>query len=130
MMIKKALAAAVFAAAAMSAPAFAGSIGNIQSTTTTTITGGTRAITINGTYASEEHSVNASTDGTGGTASATWDPTSGPSLSTTGVGGAAINTASATYDTNAVTAGTYLNDQQHAYTGTESSTTSGVFFNY
>lgn len=128
-MFKKAL-IAVASAAALSAPAFAGTLGNIQGTTSTTITGGTRAITINGTYASEEHTVGASTDGSGGTAGADWDPTTGPVLTTAGVGGAASNTASATYSTNAVTAATYLNDTQHSYTGTESTTTTGVFFNY
>ena len=127
-MIKKALIA--IASVALSAPAFAGSIGTIQGTTSTTITGGTRAVTISGTYASEEHTAAASTDGSGATAGADWDPTTGPVLTVAGVGGATANTGSATYSTNAVTAATYLNDAQHAYTGTESTTTNGVFFNY
>jgi len=128
-MFKKAL-IAVASAAALSAPAFAGSIGTIQGTTSTTITGGTRAVTISGTYSSEEHTVGASTDGTGATAGADWDPTTGPVLTVAGVGGASANTGSASYGTNAVTGATYLNDAQHAYTGTESTTTSGIFFNY
>lgn len=128
-MFKKALIAAA-SVVALSAPAFAGSLGNIQGTTSTTITGGTRAITINGSYASEEHTVGAATEGTGASANGSWDPSSGPSLTVAGVGGASTNTASATYSTNAVTAATYLNDQQHSYTGTESTTTAGVFFNY
>ena len=128
-MFKKALIAAA-SVVALSAPAFAGSLGNIQGTTSTTITGGTRAITINGSYASEEHTVGAATEGTGATASASWDLSSGPSLTVGGTGGASTNTASATYSTKSVTAATYLNDQQHAYTGTEATTTAGVFFNY
>ena len=128
-MFKKAL-IAVASAVALSAPAIAGSIGEIQGTTSTTITGGTRAVTISGAYASEEHTVGASTDGTGATAGADWDPTTGPVLTVAGVGGATANTGSATYSTNAVTAATYLNDAQHSYTGTESTTTTGVFFNY
>lgn len=128
-MFKKALIATA-SVVALSAPAFAGSLGNIQGTTSTTITGGTRAITINGSYASEEHTVGAATEGTGASANGSWDPSSGPSLTVAGVGGASTNTASATYSTNAVTAATYLNDQQHSYTGTESTTTAGVFFNY
>jgi len=128
-MFKKAL-IAVASAAALSAPAIAGSIGEIQGTTSTTITGGTRAVTISGAYASEEHTVGASTEGTGASASGDWDPTNGPVLAVAGVGGASTNSASATYSTNAVTAATYLNDAQHSYTGTESTTTTGVFFNY
>jgi hypothetical protein len=128
-MFKKALIATA-SVVALSAPAFAGSLGNIQGTTSTTITGGTRAITINGSYASEEHTVGAATEGTGATANGSWDPSSGPSLTVGGIGGASTNTASATYSTNAVTAATYLNDQQHSYTGTESTTSAGVFFNY
>lgn len=128
-MFKKAL-IAVVSTASLSAPAIAGSIGTIQGTTSTTITGGTRAVTISGSYASEEHTVGASTEGTGATAGADWDPTTGPVLTVAGVGAATANSGSATYDTNAVTAATYLNDAQHSYTGTESTTTSGVFFNY
>lgn len=128
-MFKKALIAAA-SVAALSAPAFAGTLGEIQGTTSTTITGGTRAITINGSYASEEHTVGTATEGTGATASASWDPSAGPSLTTAGTGGASTNTASATYSTSAVTGATYLNDTQHSYTGTESTTTTGVFFNY
>ena len=128
-MIKKALAAA-FAAAAMSAPAFAGSIGTLTGTSSTIITAGSRTVTVNGGYSSEEHTVGASTSGTGGSASATWDPTSGPALTTTGVGAAAANTASATYDTNAVTGGTFVDSQIHSYTGNDTNTSTGVFFNY
>ena len=129
-MFKKALIATA-SVVALSAPAFAGSLGNIQGTTSTTITGGTRAITINGSYASEEHTVGAATEGTGSSASATFSSNTGiATLNTTGTGGASTNTASATYSTNAVTAATYLNDQQHSYTGTESTTSAGVFFNY
>lgn len=126
-MIKRILVCAMLLSAT---PAMAGSIGSLTGTTTTTITGGTRAVTINGSYSSEEHTVSSGTDGTGATASATWDPTAGPVLTTAGTGGLTTNTAYATYSTNAVTAATYLNDAQHSYTGTESVTTAGVFFNY
>jgi len=128
-MFKKALIATA-SVVALSAPAFAGSIGELQGSTTTTITAGTREVTITGNYASEEQTVGAATEGTGASANADWDPSTGPVLSVAGVGGASANTASATYSTNAVTAATYLNDQQHSYTGTESTTTTGVFFNY
>ena len=128
-MIKKVLAAA-FAAAALSAPAFAGSIGTIQGTSSTLITAGTRTVATTGSYASEEHTVGANTSGAGSSASAIWDPTSGPALTTTGVGGTSANTASATYSTNAVTGGSYTNNQAHSYTGNDMNTTTGVFFNY
>ena len=128
-MFKQALIAAV-SAVALSAPAFAGALGEIQGTTSTTITGGTRQITIQGDYASEEHTVTASTEGTGASANGSWDPAAGPSLTVAGVGGASTNVASASYSTNAVTNGSYLNDTQNSFTGTESTTSSGVFFNY
>jgi hypothetical protein len=128
-MFKKALIATA-SVVALSAPAFAGTLGEIQGTTSTTITGGTRQVTINGNYASEEHTVGAATEGTGASASGSWDPSAGPALTVAGVGGASTNTASATYNTNAVTGGTYLNDTQNSFTGTESTTTTGVFFNY
>ena len=127
-MFKKALIAAV--SVALSAPAYAGSIGTLQSTNTITTTGGTRAVTINGTYTSEEHNVNASTDGTGSSATADWDPVTGPALTTAGTGGASANAASATYCTNNVSGATYLNDVQSAFSGTETVTLDGVFFNY
>ena len=127
-MFKKALIAA--ASVALSAPAFAGSIGTLQSTNTITTTGGSRAVTIMGTYASEEHNVNASTDGTGSSASASWDGVTGPALTSTGTGSASANLASATYGTHTVTAATYLNDVQSAFSGTETVTLDGVFFNY
>ena len=127
-MIKKALIAIV--SVALSAPAFAGSIGTLQSTNTITTTGGSRAVTINGTYTAEDHNVNASTDGTGASASATWDPVTGPDLTTAGTGGASANSAAATYVTNNVRAATYLNDVQSAFSGTETVTLDGVFFNY
>ena len=128
-MFKKALIAAATVALS-AAPSFAGSLGELNGTTSTTITGGTRTVTINGTYNSEEHTVGTATEGLGATASASWDPTAGPALTTAGTGGAVTNTASATYSTNAVTNGTYLNDTQNSFTGTESSTLAGVFFNY
>ena len=127
-MLKKALIAV--ASVALSAPAFAGYIGTLQSQNTITTTGGTRAVTINGAYASEEHNVNASTDGTGSSASGSWDPNAGPILTAAGTGGVSVNSASATYTTNAVTAGTYLNDVQSAFSGAETVTLDGVFFNY
>ena len=127
-MIKKALIAA--ASVALYAPAFAGSIGTLQSTNTITTTGGSRAVTITGTYVAEEHNVNASTDGTGASASASWDPVTGPALASAGTGGASANSAAATYVTNDVRAATYLNDVQSAFSGTETVTLDGVFFNY
>ena len=127
-MIKQALIA--IASVALSAPAFAGSIGNIQGTTSTTIAGGTRAVTINGTYSSREDTVGASTDGVGASATATFSTEGFASLSASGIGGVPSNTAQATYSTNAVTGASYLNDTQSLFTGTEASTTSGVFFNY
>jgi len=128
-MFKKALIAAATVALS-AAPSFAGSIGELQGTTSTTITGGTRTLTIQGDYASEEHTVGTATEGTGATASASWTPAAGPALTTAGTGGATTNTATATYSTNAVTNGSYFNDTQNAFTGTESSTLTGVFFNY
>jgi len=128
-MFKKALIATA-SVVALSAPCIAGTIGELQGTTSTTITAGSRAVTISGSYASEEHTVGSATEGTGASANGSWDPSSGPSLTVAGVGGATTNTASATYGTNAVTGATYLNDTQHSYTGTESTTTTGVFFNY
>ena len=130
-MFKKALIAV--ASVALSAPAFAGSIGSLQSTNTITTTGGSRAVTITGTYAAEEHNVNASTDGNGSSASATWDGVTGPALTSTGTGsssGTSVNSASASYVTNTVTAATYLNDVQSAFSGAETITLDGVFFNY
>ena len=127
-MIKKALIA--IASVALSAPAFAGSIGTLQSTNTINTIGGSRAVTINGTYTAEEQNVNASTDGTGASASATWDPVTGPALTTGGTGGASANSASATYATNNVRAATYLNDVQSSFNGSETVTLNGVFFNY
>ena len=127
-MIKKALIAA--ASVALSAPAFAGSICTLQSTNTITTTGGSRAVTINGTYVAEEHNVNARTDGTGASASASWDPVTGPALTTGGTGGASANSAAATYGTNNVRGATYLNDVQSAFSGTETVTLDGVFFTY
>ena len=127
-MIKQALIA--IASVALSAPAFAGSIGNIQGATTTTIAGGTRAVTISGAYSSREDTVGASTDGAGATATATFSSEGFTSLSASGIGGVPSNSAQATYSTNAVTGATYLNDTQSLFIGTEASTTSGVFFNY
>lgn len=128
-MFKKALIATI-SVALSAAPSFAGSIGTIQSTNTITTTNGTRAVTISGSYSSEEHTVTANTDGTGSTASASWDPTAGPSVTVAGTGGAAANTAAAGYSTNAVTAATYLNDTQSQFTSAETVTLDGVFFNY
>ena len=129
-MINKALIAAA-SALALSAPAFAGSIGNIQGTTSTTLTGGTRSVAINGNYASREDTVSASTDGVGASASASFASDTGiATLSALGTGGSASNLASATYNTNAVTGATYGNSQQSNFTGTETTTTAGVFFNY
>ena len=128
-MFKKALIATA-SVVALSAPCFAGTIGELQGTSSTTITAGSRALTISGSYASEERTVGTATEGTGTTASASWSTAAGPALTTSGTGGATTNTATATYGTNAVTGATYLNDTQHSYTGTESSTTTGVFFNY
>ena len=127
-MIKKALIAA--ASVALSAPAFAGSIGTLQSTNTINAIGGSRAVTINGTYTAEEQNVNASTDGNGASASASWDPVTGPSLNSAGTGGASANSASATYVTSNVRAATYLNDVQSSFNGAETVTLDGVFFNY
>jgi hypothetical protein len=128
-MLKKALIAV--ASVTLSAPAFAGSIGNIQGTTSTTLTGGTRSVAINGNYASREDTVSASTDGVGSSASATFASDTGiAALSALGTGGSPSNLASATYSTNAVTGATYGNSQQSNFTGTEASTTAGVFFNY
>lgn len=128
-MFKKALIAAA-AVALSAAPSFAGSLGTLQSTNTITTTGGTRALTINGSYASEEHTVGASSESAGVTASASWDPSAGPALTVAATGGASVNSGSATYSTNAVTAGTYLNDVQSAFSGAETITLDGVFFNY
>ena len=128
-MLKKALIAV--ASVALSAPAFAGSIGTLQSTNTIITTGGTRAVTINGTYAAEEHTVSTGTDGSGSTATANWDPVTGPVLTSTGTGGGAgANAASASYSTNSVTSGTYVNDVQSAFSGAETVTLDGVFFNH
>ena len=128
-MFKKALIAA--ASVALSTPAFAGSIGTLQSTNTIITTGGSRAVTINGTYAAEEHTVSTAADGSGSSASATWSPGAGPSLTSTGTGYiAGPNVSSASYSTNSVTSGTYVNDIQSAFGGTETVTMDGVFFNH
>lgn len=128
-MFKKALIVAA-SAVALSAPAFAGSIGTIQGTGSTNITSGTRTLTIQGDYSSEEFTVGAATEGLGASASAAWDPTTGPVLSVSGVGGASSNVASASFTTNGVANGSFLSDTQNSFTGTESVTSSGVFFNY
>ena len=128
-MLKKALIAV--ASVALSAPAFAGSIGTLQSTNTIITTSGTRAVTINGTYAAEEHTVSTGTDGASSSASASWSPGGGPSLTSSGTGvGAGANVASASYTTNSVTSATYVNDVQSAFGGTEVVTLTGVFFNH
>ena len=127
-MFKKALIAA--ASVALSAPAFAGSLGTLQSTNTVITTSGSRTVTINGTYAAEEHTVSTATDGTGSTASASWSPGGGPSLNSNATGGFADNVASATYSTNEVRNATYLSDVQSAFGGTETITLDGVFFTH
>ena len=128
-MFKKALIAA--ASVALSAPAFAGSLGTLQSTNTIITTSGSRTVTINGTYAAEEHTVSTGTDGASSSASASWSPGGGPSLTSSGTGvGAGANVASATYSTNEVRNATYLSDVQSAFGGTETITLDGVFFNH
>ena len=127
-MVKKVLTAATAAAVSLfSAPSFAGSIGQLTSTNTVTTTAGTRQVLIQGNYESEEHTVASSTTGRGATASASRFPLT---LTTSGIGGATANSASATYNTNAVTKGTYKDNVQSSFSGIETVTMSGVFFNY
>ena len=128
-MVKKVLAATA-AVSLFSTPSLAGSIGQLTSTNTVTTTSGTRQLTITGDYASQEHTVGSSTSGTGASASASMCSCFTPTLTTSGTGGATANTASATYTTNAVTNGTYNNSVQSSFSGAETSTMSGVFFNY
>lgn len=128
-MFNKVLAASV-AVVALSAPAFAGSTGAITGTTSTTITGGSRNLTIMGDYSAEEHTVSASSEGSGASADAFWDSTNGPDLRAGTIVGNSTSSATASYSTNAVTNGSYLNDTQHSYTGTESTSMNGAFFNY
>ena len=130
-MFKKALIA--IASVALSAPAFAGSLGTITGTSSTTIQNGTRNYSLTGNYTSEERVVESTATGSGSAGTARWNRggVGRPSLSATTVGqnGGPIS-ASATYSTNELKVGSYKDTISNSFSGAEASSSTGIFFNY
>ena len=129
-MFKKALIAAV--SVALSAPAYAGSLGTITGTSATSITSGNRNYSLTGTYTSEEHVAESTATGFGSAGTTRWKRGYGrPSISATTVGNnSGPISASATYSTNELKAGAFKETVSSSFTGAEASTSTGIFFNY